>query len=45
MARVDILDKDYNEKSKIWRYLNYCKLQDLIKTRSLYLTCIEIRTE
>jgi hypothetical protein len=41
MARVDILDKDYKEKSKIWRYLNYCKLQDLIKARSLYFTSIK----
>jgi hypothetical protein len=41
MARVAILDKGYNEKSKIWRYLNYCKLQDLIKTRSLYFTSIK----
>jgi hypothetical protein len=40
VARVQVLDRIYDVNTRIWRYIEYWKLTDLIRSKALYFTSI-----
>ena len=40
MAKVEVLDRTYDGNTRIWRYIQYWTLTDLIKRKALYFASI-----